>query len=121
MELKNRYSALIDFAEKSKVKDLSVSEENGVLHLSGTADNATKDKMWELYNQIDPDMRSGDLVMNIQVDESSQMYEVQPGDSLSKIAKKYPDMNWKKIYEVNRDIIKDPNIIYPGQKIKIPQ
>ena len=44
------------------------------------------------------------------------------GDSLSRIAKReYGDANsWKRIYEANRDIIKDPDLIYPGQTLKIP-
>jgi len=49
-------------------------------------------------------------------------YTVVAGDSLSKIAKKfYGDGNlWKRIFEANRDIIKNPDLIYPGQTLKIP-
>jgi nucleoid-associated protein YgaU len=49
-------------------------------------------------------------------------YVVQKGDSLSKIAKdEYGNANaWQKIYEANRDIIKNPDLIYPGQTLKIP-
>jgi nucleoid-associated protein YgaU len=49
-------------------------------------------------------------------------YTVVAGDSLSKIAKReYGDANaWNRIYEANRDIIKDPDLIYPGQSLKIP-
>ena len=44
------------------------------------------------------------------------------GDSLSKISKKvYGDANqWKKIFEANRDQIKNPDLIHPGQVLKIP-
>jgi nucleoid-associated protein YgaU len=47
---------------------------------------------------------------------------VKSGDSLSKIAKReYGNANdWKRIFEANKDIIKDPNKIFPGQKLKIP-
>jgi nucleoid-associated protein YgaU len=50
------------------------------------------------------------------------MYTIKSGDSLSKIAKKhYGNANdWRKIYEANRDLIKDPDKIFPGQEIKIP-
>jgi nucleoid-associated protein YgaU len=53
---------------------------------------------------------------------ATKIYEVKSGDSLSKIAKnEYGDANaWKKIFEANTDILKDPNKIYPGQKLKIP-
>jgi nucleoid-associated protein YgaU len=49
-------------------------------------------------------------------------YTVVAGDSLSKIAKReYGDANaWNRIYEANRDIIKNPDLIYPGQSLKIP-
>jgi nucleoid-associated protein YgaU len=52
----------------------------------------------------------------------SQTYEVVAGDSLSKIAKRhYGDANkWHRIYEANRDQIKNPDLIYPGQKLTIP-
>lgn len=51
-----------------------------------------------------------------------QWYTVAAGDSLSKIAKRfYGDANrWQKIFEANRDQIKDPDLIHPGQKLKIP-
>jgi nucleoid-associated protein YgaU len=51
-----------------------------------------------------------------------QWYTVVAGDSLSKIAKRhYGDANrWQKIFDANRDQIKDPDLIKPGQKLKIP-
>jgi nucleoid-associated protein YgaU len=53
---------------------------------------------------------------------SERMYVVVSGDSLSKIAKReYGDANkWRTIYEANKDLIKDPDLIYPGQELKIP-
>ena len=53
---------------------------------------------------------------------SSRTYIVVKGDSLSKIAKReYGDPNkWRTIYEANQDLIKDPDLIYPGQELKIP-
>jgi nucleoid-associated protein YgaU len=52
----------------------------------------------------------------------SRTYVVVKGDSLSKIAKReYGDANkWRRIYEANQDIVKDPDLIYPGQTLKIP-
>ena len=52
----------------------------------------------------------------------SDTYVVVAGDSLSKIAKRhYGDANkWPRIYEANRDQIKNPDLIHPGQRLKIP-
>jgi nucleoid-associated protein YgaU len=49
-------------------------------------------------------------------------YTVQSGDSLSKIAKeRYGDgTKWKAIFEANRDQITNPDLIHPGQVLKIP-
>jgi nucleoid-associated protein YgaU len=53
---------------------------------------------------------------------SEQSYTVVAGDSLSKIARHfYGDANkWPRIHEANRDQIKNPDLIHPGQKLKIP-
>lgn len=50
------------------------------------------------------------------------VHEVQPGDTLSHIALKYyGNANaWRQIYEANKDAIKNPSLIYPGQKFVIP-
>jgi nucleoid-associated protein YgaU len=52
----------------------------------------------------------------------TQTYTVQSGDTLSKIAQKYygDAALYSKIFEANRDQLKDPNRIFPGQKLKIP-
>jgi len=49
-------------------------------------------------------------------------YTVKSGDSLSKIAKnELGDANaWKKIFEANRDVLDDPDKIFPGQVLKLP-
>ena len=53
---------------------------------------------------------------------TSRTYVVVSGDSLSKIAKReYGDaQKWHQIYEANRDIIKNPDLIYPGQNLRLP-
>jgi nucleoid-associated protein YgaU len=68
-------------------------------------------------------MRSGDVVLNIAVAGGAaaqqEVYTVKSGDSLSKIAQNY-GVKWQDIFEANRDQIKDPDMIHPGQQLRIP-
>jgi nucleoid-associated protein YgaU len=50
------------------------------------------------------------------------VYIVKAGDSLSKIAKHLwgDAQQWNRLYEANKDQIRDPNLIHPGQKLIIP-
>jgi nucleoid-associated protein YgaU len=56
------------------------------------------------------------------VADREKTYTVVAGDTLSKIAQReYGDASdWKRIYEANKDTIKNPDLIYPGQTFKIP-
>jgi nucleoid-associated protein YgaU len=125
MALRAKYQQLIDAATKSGVTNLQVREQGNVLYIDGNAPSEeVKKSLWDLYNKIDPDYRAGDLVLNVNVfgsDNASlnREYVVVKGDSLSKIGKKY-GVTWKDIYEINKDIIKDPDLIQPGWKLKIP-
>ena len=51
-----------------------------------------------------------------------EVYEIKSGDTLGAIAKQFygKASQYMRIFEANRDLIDDPNKIYPGQKIRIP-
>ncbi len=58
--------------------------------------------------------------MNIDVAEGTTTdYTVVNGDSLSKIGKAH-GVSWQAIFEANKDVIKNPDLIQPGWKLKIP-
>jgi nucleoid-associated protein YgaU len=120
--LRDKYQSLIAMAEGNGVADLNIQEQDNVLHIHGTVPSeAVKQQLWDEYNRLDPDMRSGDVVMNLEVAAGSEVfYTVVAGDSLSKIATQYKGVTWQKIFEANRDQIKNPDLIHPGQKLRIP-
>lgn len=121
MSLQDKYREVTNLAENLGITNLQVREQDNVLYIDGTANSAAdKDKLWDAYNKIDPEYRSGDVVMNIEVTEKvSREYTVENGDSLSKIGKAY-GVSWQDIYEANKDIIKNPDLIEVGWKLKIP-
>ena len=51
-----------------------------------------------------------------------EYYVIQRGDTLSHIAKRYYGNanKWPEIFEANREVIQDPDKIFPGQKIRVP-
>jgi nucleoid-associated protein YgaU len=68
------------------------------------------------------DVQSGSSSTAPSPGASGRTYTVAKGDSLSKIAKHFYGNagDWKKIYEANKDVIKNPDLIYPGQTFRIP-
>ena len=68
MALQDKYAELVQSATTLGVANLSVAESEGVLHVSGTAkSSADYDALWALYDKIDPNMASGDLLMNLDI------------------------------------------------------
>lgn len=68
MALQDKYQELINAAKTSGVSNLQIREQVNVLYIDGEAPTGQiKDNLWDIYNQIDPDFRAGDLIMNIDV------------------------------------------------------
>lgn len=130
MAARDKYQSLIDLANQSGVTNLQVNEEGDVLRVSGNAPSEeVKQKIWDEYNRIDPDMRSGDLTLNLAVGGGGgwgergggeETHTVAKGDTLSEIGQKY-GVAWRDIFEANRDQLNDPDKIQVGQKLRIPK
>jgi nucleoid-associated protein YgaU len=123
MSLKEKYAAVLKLGEELKVKAGDVREEGGKLIIKGTAEyGIDRDHLWDLIKK-----QTGwesEIVADIKVEKSDVYgyWTVKSGDSLSKIAKDVYDNGnmYMKIFEANKDQLKDPNMIKPGQRLTLP-
>jgi len=125
MSLQEKYQAILELANQNGTT-YNLSEAEGVLHIDGNAPSEeAKQQLWDKYNEIDPDYKSGDLMLNVTVGADAaaggggHTYTVEAGDNLSKIGEKY-GITWQQIFEANKDTISNPDLIHPGQELKIP-
>lgn len=66
--LQDKYADLITAAKATPVANLAVRAQENVLYIDGVVPTGeAKDRLWEIYNKIDPDFRGGDLVLNLDV------------------------------------------------------
>jgi len=110
------------------VENLDVAYDDGTVTLRGTVDSqATREKAVLLAGNVERVEKVDDqLTVNVPepeaVVEEPVFYTVQKGDSLWKIAQAhYGNGNkWEALFEANREVIKNPDLIYPGQQIRVP-
>lgn len=106
------------------VEDVRVAFDDGVATVSGKAESTkVKENIILAVGNIEGVARVDDRMTVEKTEPESTFYTVEKGDTLSKIAKEhYGDaMRYKEIFEANRPMLKDPDRIYPGQVLRIPQ
>ncbi len=107
-----------------RISDLKVEFGPGEVILAGECDSqATYEKAILLAGNIKGVERVGVENFSAPPDEEpTEFYVIQEGDSLSKIAQQYygDPMKYADIFEANFEVIKDADLIYPGQTIRIP-
>jgi nucleoid-associated protein YgaU len=126
------------------LKDLTVEFDDGVATLCGSCNSqqtreqailiagnvkgvqkVVADKLTAPAAAAKPAAKAADAAAAATAEPASQdeFYEIKSGDTLGKIAKKFygSASKYMKIFEANRDIIDNPDRIYPGQKIRIPK
>lgn len=133
-QLKAKYQGAIDLGQRRGVSWKNIHVENGKLLLRGAApSDAVKNEVWSAIKAVDASY--ADLTVDLSVDPSlpapgggapgkaGRVHEVVAGDTLSKLAKRfYGDaQKYGKIFDANRDKLKDPNLIQPGQQLNIPE
>jgi len=111
-------------ANNPGITGLGVNFSNGVVSLSGQAASAeAMEKAVLLAGNVQgvADVKIEGL-QTPPVTEKVEYYIIKKGDTLSAIAKQFygKPNDYPRIFEANREVIKDANLIYPGQKIRIP-
>ncbi len=138
-ELKNKYRAALDTIQQKGVRLAHLHVQDNKLFIQGAA--PSEEVKNEVWNQIkSADSSYSDLSCDLTVDPSlapakaqgaaasasgtttTRTYKVEPGDTLSKIAKQfYGNANeYNRIFEANRDKLESPDKVRPGQELVIP-
>lgn len=105
------------------IKDFDVDIDKDTVKVSGTVDSQeTREKVILALGNVNGVATVVDEIEVVVPEPEAVFYEVKSGDSLSKIAKAhYGDaMKYNVIFEANKPMLKDPNLIYPGQVLRIP-
>jgi hypothetical protein len=121
---RQKYADLTKVANDLGIVNFLMVEDGDRLRLTGTASyQLAKDELWNAIKR-----HAGwedDLAADIKVanHDLHGQYTVKGGDSLSKIARYiYGDASaFTRIFDANRDILKSPDVIHPGQVLKIPR
>ena len=106
------------------VEDLNVQIVDDAATVSGAAyDQATKEKVVLVVGNSNGIATVDDQMTVEHLEPEAQFHTVVGGDTLGKIAKTYYGnaMKYPEIFEANKEVIKDPDLIYPGQKLRIPK
>ena len=125
--LKAKYASALKVITDNGTHLTHMHVQDNKLVLKGAAPSEqAKNEVWTAVKAVDATY--GDVTLDLTVDASlptpprDQAYVVQAGDTLSKISKQfYGNANaYMKIFDANRDQLKDPDLIKVGQTLRIP-
>lgn len=144
--LKQKYQPALNLMQPLQVQVQNINMEGTKLLVRGVAPSAeVKNRIWDQIKLIDATF--SDLVCDLSVaqqqrqpaaqpapasttagasvsgGQDQRLYTVKPGDTLSKISREfYGDATqFPKIFNANRNVLRDPNTIIPGQELVIPE
>uniref|UniRef100_Q01WV9 Potassium binding protein Kbp n=1 Tax=Solibacter usitatus (strain Ellin6076) TaxID=234267 RepID=Q01WV9_SOLUE len=141
-QAKQKYQPVLTLMQQLGVQVQNVNMEGNKLLIRGVAPSADiKNRIWDQVKLIDASY--SDLTCDLSVSQAASQqpgatmtagaaagggqnqrhYTVKSGDTLSKISREfYGDANqYTKIFNANRNILRDPNTIKPGQELIIPE
>lgn len=107
-----------------EVENLNITIEDDMAMVYGKAlDQATREKIVLVAGNSEGISKVDDR-MDVEREEPEAIFHtVETGDTLSKIAKEHYGnaMKYPVIFEANKPMLKDPDKIYPGQVLRIPE
>lgn len=125
MRERQKAAALVKLVQDMgfKVDDLGIRVDDDRVILTGTVDTQEiREKVVLLVGNVEGIGSVDDQLKVSKPEPEATFYEVKSGDSLSKISKQfYGDANkYMVIFNANKPMLKDPDEIYPGQRLRIP-
>lgn len=121
--LKEKYQSALDLAGKLGFSGLEVKEEGGKLRIKGSAPYAfDKDLFWDKLKTVATWQTEVEVNVSVQKTDVYGYYTIQAGDTLSKLAKAHlgDPKRYMEIFNLNKDVLKNPDLIKVGQKIQLP-
>ncbi len=105
------------------IEDFSLEFDGEIVTVFGQVDSQTdKEKIVLRLGNVNGVAAVDDRMSVVTPEPEAVFYEVKRGDSLSKIAKQFygDPMKYKKIFEANQPMLDNPDTIFPGQTLRIP-
>lgn len=101
--------------------ELEVNDDHVVVY-GQTDSQADREKVILAIGNVDGIATVDDRISVVHQEPEAQFYEVKKGDTLSRIAREFYGnaMKYPVIFDANKPMLKDPNLIYPGQVLRIP-
>ncbi len=107
-----------------EVEGLSIDVDGEKVTVYGQTESVSdKEKIVLMVGNVEGIATVDDRMSVVVPEPESDFYEVKSGDSLSKIAKAYygDPMKYPTIFEANQPMLTSPDLIYPGQMLRIPK
>lgn len=121
--LKEKYDELLKLGEQLQVQDGYVDETEGKLRIGGTAKyQYDKDLLWDKIKSYEGWQAEVEADIKVADHDIYGVYTVASGDTLWKISKMHfgAGNRYPEIFEANRDVLSNPDVIKVGQKLKLP-
>jgi len=106
-----------------EIEDLNIQFDDGTATVTGTTETqAEREKVVLAVGNVEGVARVDDQITVVAPEPAATFYTVVSGDTLSGISLEHYGnaMKYTVIFEANRPMLENPDLIYPGQVLRIP-